>query len=474
MRRDDLVHEAEESVRAYGVEELQSAGLIPRDGSYYPAIYYPPIPMYQRSTPEEVLEGFAYDPARPFSVYVHIPFCVSKCSYCHWVVYTGKSENEIEDYLDKLAAEMRLYKRMLGVDSLAPSSILIGGGTPSILSPALTKRLFRTLRSEFDLSRCSQITCELEPTTVLGTSGLDKLKVMKAEGVDRVSLGVQSFHDSALRAMGRQHSARDAARGIEQIRQAGIESLSLDLIYGYSGCTPGEWLETLRIAFSLDIDACQLYRLRIVPHGEKTGAVKKAFDSTPYAFPAVEDVYVMKQLGIMAAAENGLAEMSRRVFARDARHNSDYLTDHTDGLGDVFGIGISAWSNLGDRFFVNVAESLEKYSGYVKSSRMPIAKGRIRTKDDQRRWAVAVPLKHHGVSKEKYRSVTGEDVSECFGRRIESLKRFGLVRDDEDRLQLTRKGCFFADEVAIQFYHPTYLPFPRHLYAEGELNPYRD
>lgn len=473
MRSDDLVHAAEEKVRSFGLGELRDAGLIPVDGSYFPAIYYPPIPRYPRCRPEEVLGGFTYDAVRPFSLYLHIPFCVSRCTYCHWVVHVGSSAAERDRYLDGLAAEMALYAGVLGVPAPAPRSVLIGGGTPSTLTPGQTERLLALLGTRFDLSRCTQITCELEPTTVLGAEGLDKLRVMKALGVNRVSLGVQSFHDRALAEMGRHHSAAQALEAIAQIRRAGIESLSLDLIYGYPGCTPREWLDTLETAFSLDIDACQLYRLRIVPHGEREGAVKARFDRAPAAFPDVPDVYTMKALGILAATERGFPETSRRVFARGARHNSDYLTDHTDSLCDVLGLGISSWSNLQGRFFVNTGESLEAYYGHLAGGALPIAKGKVRTEDDQRRWAVAVPLKHHGVRKAVFRQVTGADLGDAFPRKIQSLKRFGLLWEEDDAVGLTEKGGFLADEAVIQFYHPDYIPFPASAYRDGELNPYR-
>ncbi len=472
MKPRSLISAAEARVDSFGLERLREAGLLPTDGSYYPAIYYPPIPMYPPTTQEEVLEGIAYDPGRPFSVYLHIPFCASRCQYCHWVVHVGSSEGERDRYLESLSAEMDLYRRMLGVERPSPRSVLIGGGTPSMLSPRQTDRLLSTFSAKFDLGKCGQITCEVEPATVLGDGGREKLRVMRSHGVNRISLGVQSFHDGALRNMGRFHTSAEAVAAIRQIRRAGFPSLSIDLIYGYPGGTVDEWGQTLENAFSEDIDACQLYRLRIVPHGEKVGAIKGAFDRAPGAFPSPRHIYVMKALGILAAADRGWSEVSRRVFARGPEHNSGYLTDHTDGLGDVFGLGISSWNNLQGRFFVNTGESLTSYHAAIESGRLPIAKGLIRSADDEKRWAITVPLKHHGVRKSVYRDIAGEELQASFGRKIAALERFGLLQEDEHRLRLTDKGGFLADEVVIQFYLPKYLPFPRARYADGELNPH--
>jgi oxygen-independent coproporphyrinogen-3 oxidase len=350
--------------------------------------------------------------------------------------------------------------------------MLIGGGTPTVLSPGQTGRLFRALSTCLDLGACAQITCETEPGSLLGPSGFDRLKVLKANGVGRISLGVQAFDDGALEAMGRVHTSGDSLEAVGQIRKAGFESLSVDLIYGYPGCTPEKWLATLEPALALGVDAFQLYRLRIVPHGDKVGTIKTRFDQHPDTFPAVEEIYVMKQLGYEVARRGGLEESSRRLFSRGAAHGSRYLTDHTDGLCDVIGFGASSWSNVQGRFYLNTGESLSRYASYLQEDALPINRGKIRTADDERRWAVAIPLKHNGVSKERFRALAGMPVGEAFPRQIGNLKKYGLVEEEGDTLRLTERGVFFADEVVTQFYHPAYLPFPRTAYAEGDLNPF--
>lgn len=341
-----------------------------------------------------------------------------------------------------------------------------------MLSLSQAERFLKSFTDKFDLSKCSQFSCEVEPKTILGDTGMEKLKIMKDYGIERVSLGVQSFNDEILRKMGRVHTCKDAMEAIKQIRTAGFKSLSIDLIYGFPGCTLEDWIATLKTAFSLDIDACQLYRLRIVPHGAKVGVVKGEFDKSPDAFPGLEDVYIMKELGILISSQNGFQEASRRVFCKSPIHNSDYLKDHCVRLYDVLGMGISAWTNLRGRVFLNTGKSLDKYYSYINEGKLPIARGKIRTRDDKERWALVLPLKHHGVSKMKYKEITGAGVNAVFGEKIKRLKTYGLLEEDENILRLTEKGRFFADEVSIQFYHQEYIPFPEAAYSRGELNPY--
>jgi len=471
MKTKDLIALADKRIASLNMEELNKNGFLPKQGEYFPAIFYPPIPMYPKAREEELLKG-RLTLGTPLAIYIHIPFCPAHCRYCHWVVSIGNTQQEMDEYLTYLEKEIALYKQKLGLKAIRPTSVLIGGGTPSLLNPAQTQRLLNCLNKHFDLSLCKQITCELEPDTVLGQKGLKKLKIMKEGGINRVSLGVQSFNDDVLRRICRNHTAGEAIDAILQIKRAGLKSLSLDLIYGLPGMDEKIWIETLLKAHDLDVDAYQLYRLRIVPHGARVGAIKKDFDEHPEIFPTLGQIYRMKAIGINIAAEKGFKEVSRRVFAKSEAHNSEYLKDHTIRLSDVIGFGISSWTNLADRFFVSTGEGLKEYYAAIDKGRLPITRGKIRNKDDQRRWAMTLPLKHTGVPKELYRQKTGVTVHEAFGAKIQKLKNTGLLEENTKILRLTEKGRFFADETVIQFYHPRFMPFPRAAYATGKLNPY--
>ncbi len=419
MKTRDLIALADKKIASYGIEELKETGFMPREGLYFPAIYYPPIPMYPAAKEEELLKGCPA-PGSPLAIYIHIPFCPSHCRYCHWVISIGNTEEERDEYLTYLEKEIDLYKQKLGLAVIRPTSVLIGGGTPSLLTSTQIQRLLHCLNTKFNLSRCSQTTCELEPETVLGRKGLEKLKVMKDGGINRVSLGVQSFNDRILKNICRNHTAQEAMEAVRQIKRAGLESISLDLIYGLPGMNEEIWIGTLLKAHSLDIDTYQLYRLRIVPHGARTGAVKKDFDEHPEDFPTLEQIYRMKAIGIILSGQNGFKEVCRRVFAKSEKHSSEYLKDHTIRLSDVAGFGISAWTNLADRFFVSTGEGLKEYYSFIREGRLPVAYGKVRTQDDQRRWALVLPLKGTGLLKKLYQEKTGVTVNEASEKRYKT------------------------------------------------------
>jgi oxygen-independent coproporphyrinogen-3 oxidase len=428
--------------------------------------------MYPPGSAQDVLGGLDWRGHDRTCLYIHIPQCPSRCTYCHWVVSLSSSPADIDFYLDHLEREMAMWRSRLGGRKVRPSAVLVGGGTPTILAPAQLRRFLTALTSHFDLSQCRQFSIEAEPATLLGATGLDKLKVLKDFGVHRISMGVQSFDDAVLRFMARPHDAAEAREAIKQIRRAGIESLSIDLIYGFPGCTPEKWVDTLETALATGIDAYQLYRLRIVPHGDKTGAIADRHEKSPDSFPSLTETYLMKALGRVVSERNGFGENLRRIFSRSPRHISYYLRDYGCRINDNLGLGVSSWSSLGDRFLMNTGNSLKAYYKAIDDGGLPIDRGLRRTADDERRRAVVLPLKAYGVSKARYRAQTGADVDELFGATIRRLRGHGLLDSDPLKLALTPRGGFFADEVVMQFYNPAYLPFPREDYEEGGLNPH--
>src|SRR6185369_10871402 len=167
-------------------------------------------------------------------------------------------------------------------------------------------------------------------------------------------------------------------------------------------------------------------------HGDRVGTIATRFESDPAAFPSVDDIYAMKQLGAVIASHGDLKETSRRLFTKGPDHDSQYLKDHTDRLADVIGFGASSWSNVQGRFYLNTGESLARYGEYLRDGVLPINRGRIRTADDEQRWAIALTLKHNGLSKRHFRELTGVSAHEAFPGQIENLKKYDLIEADEN------------------------------------------
>jgi oxygen-independent coproporphyrinogen-3 oxidase len=302
---------------------------------------------------------------------------------------------------------------------------------------------------------------EAEPTTLLGKEGSERLRIMKDYGVDRISLGVQSFDDPILSAMGRTHNNADTLESIKQMRRAGFDNIAIDLIYAYPNQTMEMWVDNMLTAINLDIESYQLYRLRIRQHGDRQGNILSVHSKKPDVFPEADEVRLMKYLGIMISEHHGFNQHQTRIFSRRAEDISHYLFDWCCNLTDVTGVGVSSWSNLRGVFSLNVGDAnLENYYRFIQNGKVAINRGKIRTADDERRRCFILPLKNSRVSKQVFMERTGENVGDCFAAEINWLKGLELIAEDENHIWLTDLGRFFADEVATQFFDPNYLPFP--------------
>jgi oxygen-independent coproporphyrinogen-3 oxidase len=440
-----LQDRARERIRSFGVAALREAGLFPLDGGYFPAIYYPPITMYPEAGPDEIFRGLAFDADARTSLYFHIPFCPQRCAYCHWVVSVGSPPEERDRYLDALRREVRLYRERLGNPAIAPTSILVGGGTPSMLSPAQTERFLRGVAEDFDLRDCRQITCETEPTTILGAEGRAKLRAMKAGGVNRVSLGVQSFRGEELRRLGRIHDGTQAQEAAGAVRHAGFDNLSLDLMMWLPEQSVGQWLESVDTAIDLEPEHLSLYMLELYPNAP-LGSDMAREGWSQAADDVAAEMYEegMARLEAVGWVQYEISNLARP--GRESRHNLKYWTD-----GEWIGFGPGAHStHRGDRWR-NVS-STDTYIARVGAGESPEAERRTLSAEERWQEAVITGMRlSAGVSVQTLRDRYGVDLEARFGRELDTFRDAGLLAPDAGRLTLTRRGMLLANEVLRVF-----------------------
>lgn len=461
MKTKDWISEARQGLDALGAEEVRRTGILPDNGNaFFPVVGYPPHTMLPNLEQEDVFGGYQQRHPNPITAYAHIPFCPSRCTYCHWITKTKSRQGEVEDYLDYIEKEMVLYKQALGFDAIPAQSALIGGGTPTYLTAKQLDRFLKAFTTHFDLSASTQFSVEAEPTTLLGDEGLAKLRVLKDYGVDRISLGVQSFDDPMLASMGRTHNNAQSLESIDQIRKAGIDNIFIDLIYGYPNQTVEQWLDNMLKAVSLDVAGYQLFRLRIQQHGDRQGNIMTTFNKKPDSFPTADPIWMMKYLGIMISEHHGYNEQQTRIFSREADDVSHYNRDWCCNLSDIAGVGVSTFSNLRGVFAMSVGDhDLEQYYAPIREGKTAINRGRLRSNDEETRRSFILPLKNTKVSKESFQARTGQVANDYFAEEISWLSGLGLLDQNEAFIWLTQRGRFFADEVTAQFFDPKYLTF---------------
>ncbi|MGE5350982.1 MAG: coproporphyrinogen-III oxidase family protein [Acidobacteriota bacterium] len=450
---------------------FQQLGLIPLHGNFCPSgVHYPPIVRYPAVTQDEVFRGYRIPEDNLLDIYVHFPFCIKKCFFCHYPSLYNASDLQKDLYLDALEKEMDIYMRVLRTDKIKAHSILIGGGTPTDLTPAQLKRFLGFFTKRVDMKKCKQFNYDVDPNTILGPEGLQRLEIMRDYGVDRLTIGVQSLNDEILKKMNRAHDAQMAIDSIFVSRKLGYQ-LNIEFIFGYPGQTFENWIDVMEKAVELPTDEIQLYRLKIEAYGDQQGIIKKISEQHQESLPTPEETIIMKQMAIDVLGDHGYSENLRRVFTKRKSAISHYAYDQCCLLLDEVGFGLTAFSSLRDRFILNT-QYFKDYYRAIAEQRLPLNRGIHRTTDQQIRWAIILPLKNYFIQKSIFQERTGIPVSEVFQEKFRLLKDYGLITETDKRIELTKPGAFLSDDIVQQFYETHLIPFPEQDYADGIFNPY--
>jgi putative oxygen-independent coproporphyrinogen III oxidase len=286
--------------------------------------------------------------ARGFGVYVHVPYCASRCGYCDFNTYTAAELGPgaaREDYVDTLLGELELAGRVLAGAAPAVSTVFVGGGTPTLLAPGDLARVIEAVDDTFGLAAGAEVTTEANPESV----DPDSLKALRAGGFTRISLGMQSAAPHVLAVLDRRHTPGRAARAVAEAREAGFDHVNLDLIYGTPGERAADFAATLAAAVAAGVDHVSAYAL-IVEDGTRLAARMRRGE-LPYPDDDVAaDRYVAAERALAGA---GLTwyEVSNWAAtpAARCRHNLLYWTG-----GDWWGLGPGAHSHVGGVRWWNV------------------------------------------------------------------------------------------------------------------------
>lgn len=467
-RKSEVIANAQQFLEQY--RELKRLGFINKISDFFPSVHYPPITMYKPISQKEMFFGYTLPDDRLFDIYAHIPFCKQRCVYCHYPVKFGDQALEKDKYLDAIEKEMDIYMGILGVDRIQTRSILVGGGTPTYLTLQQLKRFLDFFTKRLDLSKCTQFNYDVDPNTLLGQDGMERLKIMRNYGVDRLTIGINSLNEAVLKNMNRHHTAQQALESIEVSRKFGYK-LNIEFIFGYPGQTLEGWINEIELAMSLDVDEIQLYRLKVEAYGDYQGPIKTMIQNKAARVLDDEETLKMKKIAINMLKARNFTENIRRVFGRSRKIYSHYAWNQCCMLFDEIGFGLTAFSSLRDRFVLNT-QYFEEYYASIEAGRLPLNRGLVRSEEEQKRWAIILPIKNSFINKSIYKERTGESVKNVFKEKMNRLKTYGLVVEDEKKIQTTELGAFLADEVAQQFHHPDYIPFTIDQYEEGVLNPY--
>lgn len=360
-------------------------------------------------------------------LYVHIPFCPKLCPYCSF--YSEVSDrNKTRAFLDALLLEL---DRQQEIFPLRPETIFFGGGTPSALSTPQLEYLLSGLRARLDLSALREWTLEMNPATV----SLEKARALRELGVNRVSMGVQSWDEQLLKVLGRVHSGPQAERSYEILREAGIENINLDLMFGVPTQTESQWRASLAKTIALAPEHISAYCLT---YEEDTEFFSKFQAGEYIQHTEIDADFFEAAMDMLEAGGYGQYEISN--YARPGReclHNLGYW------LGaDSLGLGPSAFSTVGDRRWANVP-SAEEYTRRIVAGESAATFEEQLTPDLRLSETIAFSLRTNRGAQLDALGPWSEQVAE--------FRELGCVVEQGDRLLLTRKGRMLADSVAEVF-----------------------
>ncbi|MGQ0540896.1 MAG: radical SAM family heme chaperone HemW [Blastocatellia bacterium] len=380
----------------------------------------------------------------PAGVYLHIPFCKSRCSYCDFATEVYKNSYAVERYVDALTAELCLFEvpkkppAYAGGSDLTIDTIYFGGGTPSLLNPKQLELILKAARDKFIFDSNVEISMEMNPATVT----LETLREYRELGVNRASFGVQTFNDRDLKLLARGHDANDARQTFRLLREAGFENVSFDLIAGLPGQSIDDWKRNLEEAVAMEPEHLSLYLLEIhegTPLADQLRAGRRPM-------PDEDLVVEMYELMIDRLADAGYVQYEISNFAKpgfESRHNSKYWT-----LDPVYGFGVSAHSFDGFQRFANERDTAK----YVERSEEFGGAEVFRERIDIASEFVFLGLRlNRGIDLLEYKSRFGVALVEKYASELKSLSENGLIDLNEKTLCLTRKGMLLSNEVFSVF-----------------------
>ena len=370
-------------------------------------------------------------------IYLHIPYCKQKCSYCDFHFSTNlQSKSEM---VKAICKEIGLRKNEI---TSPIETIYFGGGTPSILNEIELLEIFNQLHKNFNLSHLKEVTLEANPDDLTK----EKLAFFKTTPINRFSIGIQSFYEEDLRLMNRAHNAMEAETCIKLAQDFGFENLTIDLIYGSNTTTHDMWHHNLQKAIDLNINHISSYALTVE---EKTILNRKIEKGE---WKPINDQHQSDQFDYLVQflAKNGFIQYEISNFGKPgffSQHNSNYWK----GI-PYLGIGPSAHSYLGTQRAWNIANNAS-YIKSIQENKLPIEIEDLSIEDQFNEYVMIGLRTIYGINPSEIEKRFGNKITNHFKTEIKALFEENLIQQTEDKIILTEKAKFFADGIASRLFY---------------------
>ena len=380
---------------------------------------------------------------REVALYVHVPFCVRKCHYCSFnsvELEDGPSGSQVRLYIEALKREMGIWGAELSREGREVATIYLGGETPTSLGTPDLLEILGSLREHFHVRGGIEITMEANP----GTIGEEKLQRLREEGVNRLSIGLQSTHEELLKRLGRAHTLSDFERCFSLARKAGFDNINVDLIFAIPGEAMEHWMGDLAKVTSFGPEHISTYNLTL----EEGTRLWRAVKAGELELPGEDLDCDMYEAAIAFLGEKGYQHYEISNFARPGRrcrHNLTYWRS-----GDYLGIGPGAHSHLEGMRHFNVAD-LSDYSNRLLAGESPVGGTEDFSIEREMYDYVMMGLRLlEGLDVDEFERLFGRGFFSVFGEKVARLTALGLLEATRGGIRLTRRGLLLANEVLVE------------------------
>ncbi len=418
-------------------------------GGYFVSNY----PPFHYWGPEHVRDAYAaFDEGPkegvPLGLYVHIPFCRKRCHFCYYKVYTDKNAAAIQEYLDALIEELRIYSEGAFVGDRKLQTIYFGGGTPSYLSAKQLTYLTEGLKRVLPWDDVEEVTFECEP----GTLNEKKVAAIRDMGVTRLSFGIENFSDHVLEANGRAHLSKQVYAAYEWARNVGFPQINVDLIAGMLEETEENWLENVEKTIELDPDCVTIYQMEVPFNTTIYKRMKEAGELTaPVADWDTKRRWVKYAFAELEA--RGYEVNSVTTVVKDVENTQFLYRDSQWRGSDLIGIGVASFGHINHAHYQNVKD-IGPYVETVNEDRLPIHRA-LRINDEEALVREFVlQLKLGRVERKCFTEKFGVDVADRFGDVLGMYEREGFLTVDSDAIELDRDALLQVDRMLHEFFLP--------------------
>ena len=431
-----LIEKAKEIANELCVGKLEKT--ITSKAHSHHTVTYPEMSSASIISEEEIFKE--NDNGKELALYLHIPFCTGKCSYCSYITFSNKSIGDIEKYLEELSKEVKLVSNKKEVKESVIKWVYIGGGTPTYLSQKQTDNLLKSIKDNFDISNVLEFTFEVSPETI----NEEKLDILIENNVNRLSVGTQSFDNNILKYIDRRHTSEETIKAIELIKRR-IESINLDLIIGLPMQSLDVLENDLLEATRYKIPSITTYPLTLKPNT----VLFRQYQRYPSLLPNSKDLLHMHIMIMEYFKERGYKEYPVWWHIKSDDFVYKQQIHKWENNGNLIALGVAGYSYFSGVQYYNY-RNLKDYFNSIDKNKLPILKGdKLDIKEQAKRNLIfGIKCK---IDRELFNNKYGFYPETDFKEVFDYLQEKELINYSNNIISLTYKGKLFAEEISRMF-----------------------